>query len=225
MSNRNVKLIFGNAVKEKRIELGFSQEKLAEASGLHRTYVSDVERGTRNLSIESIDKLSRALELPVSSLFQRAGYGAAAERVVEILLVEDDLQDLQDVRGALRKANLTNPIKIARNTEEALECLFGQGTDLPCDSKVNKKLILLDLELPRWEGLRLLKRIKSDARTRMIPVIALTSSKEQNEMVECHQLEVNGFIIKPVTFERFIQAVQKLGWRWMLLHQPAESED
>jgi len=225
MSNRNVKLVFGNAVKEKRLELGFSQEDLAEASGLHRTYVSDVERGTRNPSLESIEKLACALELAVSSLFERAGYGATSERWVEILLVEDNLHDLKGARSALRKANLANRIQIARNGTEALEFIFGEGAEAACQSESAPKLILLDLELPGWEGLKVLKRIKDDPRTRTIPVIALTSSKEQNEMVESHDLGVNTYIVGPVTFERFVEAVQQLGWQWMLLNQPPGLED
>jgi two-component system response regulator len=225
MSNHNVKLAFGNAVKEKRLELGLSQEDLAEGSGLHRTYVSDVERGTRNLSIESIEKLARALKLSVSSLFERAGNGATSERLVEILLVEDNLHDLKDVQSALRRANLANRIQIARNSAQALEFIFGKAAPAAGESESTPKLILLDLELPRWEGLEVLKRIKNDPSTRTIPVIALTSSKEQKEMVERHHLGVNSYIVKPVTFERFVEAVQQLGWQWMLLSQPPELEE
>jgi len=226
MKHHNVKLVFGNAVKEKRLELGFSQEDLAEASDLHRTYVSDVERGIRNISIESIEKIAHALELSVASLFERAGCGARSKRQVEILLVEDNLHDLKEVRSALRKANFANRIHIARNSAEALEFIFGECTEHgPSRSEPTPKLILVDLELPRWDGLEVLKRIKSDPRTRTTPVIALTSSIKQNEILQNHKLGVSSFIVKPVTFERFVEAVRQSGWQWMLLNQPPALEE
>ncbi len=226
MNHRNVKVVFGNAVREKRLELGFSQEALAEASGLHRTYVSDVERGLRNISMESIEKIARALKLSVSSLFDRAGYGASSKRQVEILLVEDNLHDLKKVREVLRKASFANRFHIARNSAEALEYLFGDGVvPVPGQSKPTPKLVLVDLELPRWDGLEVLDRMRNDPRTRTTPVIALTSSTEQNEILERHKLGVSRFIVKPVTFERFVGAVKQLGWQWVLLDQPPIPED
>ena len=139
---------------------------------------------------------------------------------VEILLVEDNPQDLELAQRALRKANLTNNIYIARDGVEALEFLFGEGAHAEVNPGAHPKVILLDLKLPKMDGLEVLRRIKADLRTRTIPVVVLTSSKEQNDIVESYDLGVNSYIVKPVNFERFAEAVQSLGMYWVLLNQP-----
>lgn len=138
---------------------------------------------------------------------------------VEILLVEDNPQDLQLTQRALRRANLTNNIHIARDGVEALEFLFCEGAYAARKTEEHPKVILLDLKLPKMDGLELLKRIKADPRTRAIPVVVLTSSKEQNDIVESYHLGVNSYIVKPINFERFVEAVQNLGMYWLLLNQ------
>jgi two-component system response regulator len=139
---------------------------------------------------------------------------------VEILLVEDNLEDLELTQRALRKANLTNYIHIARDGAEALEFLFCEGAHAMRKIEDHPKVILLDLKLPKLDGLQVLKRIKSDPRTRAIPVVVLTSSKEQNDVVESYHLGVNSYIVKPVNFERFAAAVQDVGMYWLLLNHP-----
>jgi two-component system response regulator len=139
---------------------------------------------------------------------------------VEILLVEDNPQDLELTKRALRKANLTNKIHIARDGVEAIEFLFCEGAHAARKTEDHPKVILLDLKLPKMDGLEVLKRIKADPRTRAIPVVVLTSSKEQNDIVESYHLGVNSYIVKPVNFERFAEAVQNLGMYWLLLNQP-----
>jgi two-component system response regulator len=138
---------------------------------------------------------------------------------VEILLVEDNPQDLQLTQRALHKANLAKHIHIARDGAEALEFLFCEGAHATRKIEDAPTVILLDLKLPKMDGLELLKRIKNDPRTRTIPVVALTSSKEQNDVVESYRLGVNSYIVKPVNFERFAEAVQQLGMYWLLLNQ------
>ena len=138
---------------------------------------------------------------------------------VEILLVEDNPQDLELTQRALRKANLTNCIHVARDGAEALEFLFCEGAHAARKIEDGPKVILLDLKLPKLDGLQVLKRIKSDPRTRSIPVVVLTSSKEQNDVVESYHLGVNSYIVKPVNFERFAAAVQEVGMYWLLLNQ------
>lgn len=138
---------------------------------------------------------------------------------VEILLVEDNPEDLELTRRALRKANLANHIHVARDGAEALEFIFCEGPHAARRIEDSPKVILLDLKLPKVDGLEVLQRIKSDPRTRSIPVVVLTSSKEQNDVVESYHLGVNSYIVKPVNFEGFVASVQQLGMYWLLVNQ------
>jgi CheY-like chemotaxis protein len=143
---------------------------------------------------------------------------------VEILLVEDNPDDLALALRALRKANLANHIHVARDGAEALEFIFCEGPHTDRKIENGPKVILLDLKLPKVDGLEVLRRIKGDPRTRAIPTVILTSSKQQNDVVESYQLGVNSYIVKPVNFESFATAVQQLGMYWMLLNQPPKLE-
>jgi two-component system response regulator len=138
----------------------------------------------------------------------------------EILLVEDNPDDVEMTLRALRKANIVNRIKVARDGAEALEFIFGGGTQADHDVEDTPKLILLDLKLPKIDGFEVLRRIKGDLRTKKIPTVILTSSKEQQDVVETYQLGVNSYIVKPVEFESFVDAVGKLGMYWLLLNHP-----
>jgi CheY-like chemotaxis protein len=144
---------------------------------------------------------------------------------VEILLVEDNPEDLALALRALRKANLANHIHVARDGAEALEFIFCEGEHAGRKIEDGPRVILLDLKLPKLDGLEVLKRVKGDFRTRMIPIVILTSSKEQNDIVESYRLGVNSYIVKPVNFERFAEAVQHLGLYWMLMNQPPKVEE
>ena len=148
-----------------------------------------------------------------------------SENHVEILLVEDNPQDLELTKRALRKGNLTNNIHVARDGAEALEFLFCEGAHAARKIEDGPKLILLDLKLPKVDGLEVLKRVKSDPRTKTIPVVVLTSSKEQNDVVESYQLGVNSYIVKPVNFEGFSAAVLEVGMYWLLLNQAPKMEE
>ncbi len=139
--------------------------------------------------------------------------------VIEILLVEDSLEDLELTRRALRNANLGNHIHVARDGAEALDFVFCEGTHLGRQIEDTPKLILLDLKLPKVDGLEVLARIKGDPRTRLIPIVILTSSKEQTDVIKSYQLGVNSYIVKPVNFESFTAAVQELGMYWLLINQ------
>jgi len=139
---------------------------------------------------------------------------------VELMLVEDNPEDLELALLALREASPTCRIHIARDGAEALDFIFCEGpyggrqiADVP-------NVILLDLKLPKIDGLDVLKRLKGDPRTKMIPVVVLTSSKEQRDVVESYELGVNSYIVKPVNFERFSEAVRNLGTYWQNLNQP-----
>lgn len=138
---------------------------------------------------------------------------------LEILLVEDNPRDLELTERALRKANLANRIHVARDGEEALDFLFGEGTCAGRDVSQAPRLVLLDLKLPKIDGLEVLQRMKSDPRTQSIPVVVLTSSKEQSDILRSYNLGVNSYIVKPVDFESFAASVQQLGLYWLLLNE------
>ena len=140
--------------------------------------------------------------------------------IVEILIVEDTPEDLDLALRALRKAKLTNHIQVARDGEEALQFLFCEGPYAERKMESDPKVILLDLKLPKVDGLEVLRRIKSDPRTKLIPVVVLTSSKEQNDVVESYHLGVNSYIVKPVDFDQFTESVKQLGFYWLLLNHP-----
>lgn len=142
------------------------------------------------------------------------------DSLVEILLVEDNPLDLELAQRALRKANLSNRIQVARDGEEALDYIFCEGPHAGRRIEETPKVVLLDLKLPKVDGLEVLRRIKGDPRTHGIPVVMLTSSREQNDLIESYALGANSYIVKPVNFERFVEAVQGLGMYWLLLNQP-----
>lgn len=143
----------------------------------------------------------------------------------ELLLVEDNPQDLELALRALRKAKLANRIHVARDGAEALDFVFCEGAFADRRPEEMPNVILLDLKLPKIDGLEVLRRLKSDPRTRVIPVVVLTSSKEQRDVVESYQLGVNSYIVKPVNFDRFASAVGELGLYWLVLNQPPKVED
>jgi CheY-like chemotaxis protein len=142
------------------------------------------------------------------------------ENVVEILLAEDNPNDVELTLHTLRKHNLANRIHVVRDGAEALEFLFCTGTYAQRDIAQGPKVVLLDLKLPLVDGLEVLQRIKGSPRTRTIPVVVLTSSREERDIVESYRLGVNSYITKPVDFEQFTEAVRALGMYWVLLNQP-----
>ena len=138
--------------------------------------------------------------------------------VVEILLVEDRDEDAELTMRALKRAKLTNHVRRACDGAEALEMLFGEGGLRPT------RVVLLDLKLPKVDGMEVLRRIKADARTRKIPVVVLTSSKEDRDLEEAYQLGANSYIVKPVDFDKFVEAVETLGLYWSLLNVAPQAE-
>ncbi len=139
--------------------------------------------------------------------------------IIEILLVEDNPSDVKLAIRAFEKNNLANKVQVLRDGEEALEYLFGTGRYAEKTDRVQPKVILLDLKLPIIDGHEVLKRIKSDPQTRMIPVVVMTSSNYEKDMVESYQLGVNSYVQKPVDFEQFIEAVRQLGLYWLLVNK------
>jgi two-component system, response regulator len=139
---------------------------------------------------------------------------------VEILLVEDNPNDVELALHALKKHNLANSIHVARDGAEALEFIFGTGRYSERTLNDIPRVILLDLKLPLLDGKEVLRQIKADPRTRYIPVVVLTSSREERDVVESYDLGVNSYITKPVDFDQFTEAVKTLGMYWLLLNQP-----
>jgi len=139
---------------------------------------------------------------------------------IEILLVEDNPDDLEMSLHALRKAKIANRVQVARDGQEALDFIFCEGDFAGRKMEHAPRVILLDLKLPKVDGLEVLKRLKGDSRTRKIPVVILTSSKEQNDVIESYDLGTNSYIVKPVSLDQFVAAVQNLGMYWLLLNQP-----
>jgi two-component system response regulator len=140
--------------------------------------------------------------------------------MVDILLVEDNPNDVELTLRALKKSKVVNPVKVVRDGAEALEFLFGEGAYADRIPAQPPKLILLDLKLPKVDGLEVLRRVKSDERTKVVPVVVLTSSREERDVVESYRLGVNSYIVKPVDFDKFAEAVSQAGLYWMLLNQP-----
>jgi two-component system, response regulator len=144
---------------------------------------------------------------------------------LEILLVEDNQDDMDLAIHSLRRENLANHIIAVRDGEEALDFLFCRGAFAERSFEHPPKLVLLDLKLPKVDGMEVLKQVKSDPRTKSIPVIILTSSKEERDLVSGYNLGANSYIQKPVDFDQFRETVKSVGLYWLVINQPAPSPE
>lgn len=141
------------------------------------------------------------------------------EKNKTILLVEDNLDDEELTIRALKKKNILNDVVVARDGAEALDYIFGEGKHAGRDLSVMPELILLDLNLPKISGLDVLRRIRSNERTKLLPVVILTTSSEERDRIESYKLGANSYIRKPVNFEQFSEAILQLGVYWLVLNQ------
>ena len=141
---------------------------------------------------------------------------------VEILLVEDNPNDVELTLHALKKSHLTNNIHVVRDGEEALDFFFGNADSDPNKKVPGPKVILLDLKLPKIDGMEVLRKLKGNPATRSIPVVVLTSSNEERDIVETYSLGVNSYIVKPVDFAKFVQSMHTLGMYWLMLNRPLQ---
>lgn len=144
------------------------------------------------------------------------------DETVEILLVEDNPHDVELALHALRKNHLANRIHVLRDGAEALAFIFCSGAYADRNIRDVPEVILLDLKLPKVDGLEVLRQIKADPRTRTTPVVVLTSSREERDIVESYELGVNSYITKPVDFDQFTEVVRQLGLYWLLLNQQSK---
>lgn len=139
---------------------------------------------------------------------------------IEILLIEDNMNDAELTIRALKKNNLANKLVHLKDGAEAIDFMFAEGNYFSRKVENVPKVILLDLKMPKVNGIEVLKKIKADERTKKIPVVILTSSNEDPDIQECYRLGVNSYVVKPVQFEQFVKSVSELGLYWMILNQP-----
>jgi CheY-like chemotaxis protein len=142
------------------------------------------------------------------------------ENIIEILLIEDSKEDAEMTLRAIKKINVINNVKVITDGEEAINFIYGKGEYEGRNLPINPKLILLDLKLPKIDGLEILGILKSDNDKKTIPIVVLTSSNEENDIVESYRLGVNSYIVKPVESDNFMKAIQNIGLYWLLLNQP-----
>lgn len=140
---------------------------------------------------------------------------------IEILLVEDNISDAEMTIRALKKNNITNNLVHLKDGAEAIDFIFAQGNYKDRKTENVPKVIFLDLKMPKVDGIQVLRKLKSDDRTKQIPVVILTSSSEDPDIKECYSLGVNSYVVKPVQFESFIKVVSELGLYWTILNHPS----
>ena len=215
---------FGSVVRSQRLNAGLSQEELAHRSGLHRTYVTDVERGARNPSLNSIKKLSDALGVSLSVLFSlvegvdgrdRSPGGPGGEKQsfhsegVDILVAEDPSSGVEAMLGSLN-ANLTNSIRYIHDGQEALDYLLGTGAFKKRDILKTPDVMILDLGLTNVDSLEVLSKLRENPITSSIPVVALVSQSDQ-DLAKAKQLGAVDFITKPIDLSKFVRALAQAG--------------
>jgi two-component system response regulator len=212
---------FGAVVKKWREKLRLSQDDLAHRAGLHRTYISDIERGSRNVSLKNVERLAEALGISLAMLFAELSpkrtTPMTTDELVDILVVEDNANDIELTLDSFKKSGLGNRLYVVHDGEEALDFLFCTGKYLHRRPNDLPMVILLDLHMPKVDGLEVLRRIKADPRTNTIPVIALTSSKDARDITECRRMGVENYILKPVDFQSFSETSLRLNLQWALM--------
>ena len=209
----------GAFIRMRRDQLGITQEELAWRANRHRTYIADIERGARNVTLSSLVNLTNALQLTVAHLFSRISAPAGTRLRAagrdntdgprEILLVDGSATDAVRARRAFRRANFANPIKVVSNGEQGLSYLFGTGRYAK-RVPVRPLVILFDASLPEMPPQEFLRRIRKDGRTRTIPVVIFTASRRKCDLIKCGRSTGEHYLIKPLGFENFVRLTARL---------------
>lgn len=214
---------FGAAIKAHRLRLGVTQEELAWRADLHRSYLADIERGGRNVTLSSIVNLARALQITLADLLSHSldlGIVKARDEspasLGEILLVEDNAADIEMTLRAFKCAKFANPVKVVRDGKSALDYLFRKGRYAKRQD-VPPQLVLLDLNLPKISGQEVLREMKAQKATQAIPVVILSGSHDNENILQCSRLGAENYLIKPVKFDNFSKVTPKLGLHWKLM--------
>lgn len=221
----------GHTVRKLRRELGLSQEELAERADLHRTYIAGIERGGRNITLRSVQKLAVALGVTVAALLneettsdESSASANLSNEMIDILLVEDNPEDAELTAKALSNGHLLNRVHVVRDGPQALDFMFCTGAYTNRRGRPLPQLILLDLSLPKMGGIEVLQRLKRDPRTQNVAVIVLTSSSSRVHMDECRRLGVEQYILKPVAFNDFTSVVQNFSFLYAVLKPAAKTD-
>lgn len=236
MESSEARSRFATSLRRWRNRRGLSQEELAERADLHRTYISDVERGARNLSLESINKLANALEISLPILFSNPETAtaepalnndvpsAAHPAYVDILLVEDNPHDIELTLEAFKRARFLNSIHLAKDGLEALDYFFEKGNATVEPDKTKNLIVLLDLQLPKINGLEVLRRLKADKTTAHIPVVVLTASDNEQDIALCQKLGATAYIPKPVNLQGLSKITPELCLVWALIKPAPQAQ-
>jgi CheY-like chemotaxis protein/DNA-binding XRE family transcriptional regulator len=213
------------AIKERRVRMGVTQEELAWRADMHRTYLADIERGSRNVTLRSIANLARALQLPVGTLLGHYDGALVGPPLMgEVLLVEDSRADADRVLRTFKQARFSNPLKWVTTGREALDYLSCKGR-YAGRHPVVPQLVLLDLDLPDGAGPMVLRSIKARAETRAIPVVVMTRACDNRRVAEYGRLGAADCLPTPLDFSNFSQVTPKLNLHWALVspsHRPAQ---
>ena len=227
MNHTDIKIVFATAVRLWREKHQITQEELAERANLHRTYISDIERGVRNLSLENINKLAHALEVSIPELFRNAEESPGEDqavpahgRCVDILLVEDNTDDIDLTLHAFEKARFLNRIEVVNDGEAAMDYLLCRGKFEHRTPGTKPQIVLLDLDLPKLGGLEVLRQIRAHKKLRRIAPVILTASQNDRDIAECRRLGVKNYIVKPVDFQGLCQVTPMLDLHWALVKPP-----
>lgn len=206
MPSSHLRQSFGQAIRNQRIEQAISQEELAERAGLHRTYVSDVERGVRNLSLGSIERLAQALNVTVAFLFSQVPTEAGATPI-DLMVVDSDRRGLESTLQMLRDSRIANTVHTAEDGTAALDLLFSPTNFI----RTRIGLILLSVQLAKIDGPEVARRIKADQRTQGIPVVFLANANSIPEPAECRRVGAAFALARPITANDLLRTTSQFG--------------